>query len=572
MTDESISAIKPRRIPVNALAMPLLWVGGVLVCAVLTLFLNVTAARSMVLMLALVACVPAVLSVLVSPFLEEDWAQALVVLAWTALAGLAVASAGGLSTPFVVLFILPVAAAHGLGGPRLTMEAAVLSMFAVALVVAMTTGGLLPSALITTDPAGLIGPLSVILTLIASASALVVRRQGGWDAQSSRIRLLRFAPDPLLCIDARGRNLAASPEARSILGGARRLASVLNPAHRARFNSAATRVLRSGHAEDVEVEIPSGDEGKIRRFELRLARDTGGVLMVSLNDITVRAEREERLIAERDTALDAARQRSQFLAGISHELRTPLNAIIGFSDMMKARLFGPLPAKYAEYADLIYDSGRHLVDLVGDVLDMSKIEADRYTLTKTGFDARDVVSSSVKLMQLGAEEAGVSLKFRLPNGVVPVHADRKAVRQILFNLISNAIKFTTSEGTVTVTLSTQGGDALITVSDNGVGMTAEDAARLGNPYQQAASAQVTDARGTGLGMALVKSLAELHDGAMSVQSELGCGTKVCVRLPVLDGSALGLGELAQLDVRDHIRRAQDASDEIEQGTRKIAGG
>ncbi len=571
MTDELIPKNKPRRVSVNALAMPLLWGGGVLVCAVITLFLNVAAARPTVLILALIASAPAVLSVIVSPFLEEDWAQALVVLAWTALAGLAVAAVGTMSTPFVVLFILPVAAAHSLGGPRLTMEAAALTMFAVALVVAMESGGILPSVPVSADPAGLTGPLSVILTLIASASALVVRRQGGWDAHSSRLRLLRFATDPLLYIDSRGRNLAASPEARRILGGARRLGSVLSASHRESYSAAAERVMRSGHSEDVEVEIPLQKGEPVRLFELRLARDAGNILMVSLNDITERAEREEKLIAERDAALSAAREKSQFLAGISHELRTPLNAIIGFSDMMKARLFGPLPAKYAEYADLIYDSGRHLVDLVGDVLDMSKIEADHYVLTKTGFDARDVISSSVKLMHLGAEEAGVKLRSHLPDGVVPVFADRKALRQILFNLISNAIKFTPSEGTVTITLSAQGDDALIAVRDNGVGMSTEDAALIGKPYQQAASAQITNARGTGLGMALVSSLAELHGGSMRVQSELGCGTDVCVRLPVIDGSALGLGEVTQLDVRDHIRRAQSASEEIAEGSRKIAG-
>ncbi len=573
MIDETILGTSKPRISMSALTMPFLWIGGVLLCAVVTLFLNVAVVRPVILTIAVIGCIPAVLNVLISPFLDEDWAQALVVLAWTALAGLAVASAGSMSTPFVVLFVLPIAAAHALGGSRLTMEAAALTMFAVALLVAMEAGGLLSTVLISTDPAGLVGPLSVILTLIASSSALVVRRQGGWDVHSSRLRLLRFALDPVVCMDARGRNLAASPEARRILGGARRLGSTLKPAHRARFSDAAERVLRSGQGEDVEVEIHGrADQTSVRRYELRLARDSERALMVSLHDITARAAREDKLIAERDAALGAARERSQFLAGISHELRTPLNAIIGFSDMMKARLFGPLPAKYAEYADLIYDSGRHLVDLVGDVLDVSKIEADQYTLNKTGFDARDVISSSVKLMGLGAEEAGVSLKTRVPNSVVAVHADRKALRQILFNLISNAIKFTPAGGTVVVTLSTQDGDVLIAISDDGVGMTPEDAKRVGKPYQQAASAHVTNARGTGLGMALVKSLAELHNGAMSVQSELGCGTTVCVRLPVLDGGALGLGELAHLDVRDHIRRAQNASEEITQSAQKIAKG
>lgn len=572
MIKESILGAKPHRIPGTALIMPLLWIGGVLVCATMTLFLSSALVRPAILSIALLASLPAILGLLVSPFLREDWAQALVVLGWTALAGLAVASAGSMATPFVVLFVLPIVSAYGIGRARLTMEATALSMFAVALLVAMQAGGLLPSGIGNADATGLVGPFSIILTLIASSSALVVHRQGGWDTHSSRLRLLRFALDPVVCMDARGRNLAASPEARRILGGARRLGSALKPAHRARFAAAAERVLRSGQSEDVEVEIIAAEQKKPQRFELRLVRDAERALMVYLHDITERAAREERLVAERDAALDAARERSQFLAGISHELRTPLNAIIGFSDMMKARLFGPLPAKYAEYADLIYDSGRHLLDLVGDVLDMSKIEADHYMLNKTGFDARDLVSASVKLMQLGAEEAGVTLKTRLPNTVVPVLADRKAMRQILFNLLSNAIKFTPAGGTITVKLSIQNEDVLIAVCDDGVGMSPEDAAKIGNPYQQAASAQTTNARGTGLGMALVKSLAELHLGSMQVQSKLGAGTTVCVRLPVLDGGALGLGELAHLDVRDHIRRAQTASEEISNSAKKIAAG
>ncbi len=572
MIDESILKKPIRRIPAGALTMPLLWLGGVLVCTVITLFLNNAVVRPVILTIALIGAMPAMLGLIVSPFLDEDWAQALVVLAWTAMAGLAVAAVGSMSTPFVVLFVMPVVAAHSLGGPRLTMEASALTMLAVALLVAMETGGLLSSTLVSAQPVGLIGPLSVILTLIASSSALVVRRQGGWDAHSARLRLLRFAHEPVVCLDARGRNMAASPQARRLLGGARRLGSVLSAAHRDRFSAALTRVLRSGKGEMVEVEVPGRGDEPARRFELKLAREGERALMVYMHDITRHAEREEQLVAERDEALSAARQKSQFLAGISHELRTPLNAIIGFSDMMKARLFGPLPAKYAEYADLIYDSGRHLVDLVGDVLDMSKIEANHYTLNKTAFDARDVVSSSVKLMELSAEEAGVTLRTQLPNGVVPVSADRKALRQILFNLLSNGIKFTPAGGTVTIKLSTQGNDILLGISDDGVGMSAEDAARVGTPYQQADSAQVTDARGTGLGMALVKSLAELHGGAMTVQSELGVGTNVCVRLPVLDSQAMGLGELTHFDVRDHIRRAQNASEEIAKTAKKIANG
>ena len=578
MADESIMASRLRRAPARAAVMPLLWAGGVLLCTALAWFVDPALSRPLLLGAAVTGCLPAILNLVLLPVLSEDWARALVVLAWTAMAGFAVAVSGSMASPFVVLFVLPVAAAHNLGGKgRLTIEAMVLSLFAIALVMVLDAGALLPP-----DQAGaplmlLGGPFSVILTLLASASALALRRQGPLDAHLARLQLLRFARSAQLCMDARGRNLATTKTARRIIGGARRLGSVLGAGDRARFAAAMQRVLRSADDETLELDIlPLQRDGEkaqhSRRYQAHLTREDQHALMVTLHDITEQAARVDKLIAERDAALAAAQENSLFLAGISHELRTPLNAIIGFSDMMKARLFGPLPAKYAEYADLIYDSGRHLVDLVGDVLDMSKIEAERYQLSKSGFDARDIVRSSVKLMSLGAEEAGVKLALNLPDTIVPVHADRKALRQILFNLISNAIKFTPTGGTVTVALSVQDRDLLITVKDNGVGMSAEDAARIGEPWQQAASAQQSSARGTGLGMALVKSLAQLHGGSMRVHSELGVGTSVCLRLPVINGSALGLGEVTRLDVRDHIRRAQIAGSEISREKRKIAGG
>ncbi len=567
-----------RRAPVRAMVMPLLWAGGVLLYAALARVLDPAIPSLILLAVALAGSLPALVNLALLPLRTKDWAQALIVLTWTALAGFAVAASGGLASPLAVLFLLPIVAAHNLSvRPRLSIEALVLSLFAILLVTVLDAGALLPQAPANALLLFLGAPFTLVLTLLASTSVLVLRQHAPVDAHLARLQMLRFAKTARLFVDARGRNLASSRPARALLGGARRISSVLGATDRARLAAAMQRVLRSGKDETLKLEIlPLGQSGKTRPqprcYQALLAREDRHTVVIDLHDISGEAARMDKLIAERDAALAAAREKSLFLAGISHELRTPLNAIIGFADMMKARLFGPLPAKYAEYADLIYDSGQHLVDLVGDVLDLSKIQAERYQLSKSGFDARDIVRSSVKLMSLGAQEAGVKLEMTLPDTVTPVHADRKALRQILFNLLSNAIKFTPAEGTVRVSLSVQGNDLLITVKDNGVGMSAEDVARIGEPWQQAASAQVSNARGTGLGMALVKSLAALHGGSMQVHSELGTGTQVCVRLPVMDGKALGLGEIARLDVRDHIRRAQIASKEIAQGKRKAAAG
>jgi len=209
-----------------------------------------------------------------------------------------------------------------------------------------------------------------------------------------------------------------------------------------------------------------------------------------------------------------------FFAGVSHELRTPLNAIIGFSDMMRSRLFGPLPSKYAEYADLIHDSGQHMLDLIGDVLDMSKVEAGKYELHYDNFDAADVIRSTAKMIRPAADQAEVVLSLDIDeDDPLLIEADRKALRQILLNLLSNAIKFSYKGGRVIVAAKSVGDTLSLSVQDNGIGMNAEDLDKIGKPYQQVSSATMIEERGTGLGLALVKSLsfgARLDKTALSV--------------------------------------------------------
>ncbi len=222
-----------------------------------------------------------------------------------------------------------------------------------------------------------------------------------------------------------------------------------------------------------------------------------------------------------------------FFSGVSHELRTPLNAIIGFSDMMRSRLFGPLPGKYAEYADLIHDSGQHMLDLIGDVLDMSKVDAGKYTLSYGAFDMADVARSTVKMIRPSADAAEVSVSVNIATDRdLIIEADRKAVRQILLNLLSNAIKFTPKGGAVTLSAKSLADTLHINVSDNGMGMSAEELARVGLPYTQTSSAARVDARGSGLGLSLVKSLVDLHHGRFAIASQPEAGTSVDIYLPL----------------------------------------
>jgi cell cycle sensor histidine kinase DivJ len=227
-----------------------------------------------------------------------------------------------------------------------------------------------------------------------------------------------------------------------------------------------------------------------------------------------------------------AKAKMRFLANMSHELRTPLNAIMGFSDIMRTRLFGELPPRYGDYPELIHESGRHLLDLINDVLDMSKIEADRYELAREEFDAREPVSAALRILQIQAHESRVQLRGILPSSELDVDADRRAIKQIVLNLVANALKFTPEPGSVTVTLQSAQGAMELVVADTGVGIAPEDLARLGKPFEQAGDA-ASRTGGTGLGLSLVKAFAKLHGGDMTIESRLGEGTAVTVRLPVL---------------------------------------
>ena len=205
--------------------------------------------------------------------------------------------------------------------------------------------------------------------------------------------------------------------------------------------------------------------------------------------------------------------KTRFLANMSHELRTPLNAVIGFADIMRQKLFGPLPERYAGYADAIHQAGGHLLDLINDVLDLSKIEAERYQLAMETFDARDAVSAAVALVRLQADDKGVELAAVLPSEPIKVCADARALKQMALNLLSNAVKFT-AEGQITLRLEAwpeepSGYALLFEVADTGPGLTAEQMERLFNPFDQTAEGVGAQFGGSGLGLSISRDLTEL---------------------------------------------------------------
>jgi cell cycle sensor histidine kinase DivJ len=249
-------------------------------------------------------------------------------------------------------------------------------------------------------------------------------------------------------------------------------------------------------------------------------------------DISDRKAHERELIDARDLAEEGSRAKSRFLANMSHELRTPLNAILGFSEVMTHEMFGPVGSpRYIEYAGLIHESGGHLLELINGILDMSKIEAGKFELSEERFDLEDVAGQSLAFVKLQADRKGVALKMDVPGDCRHVFADKRAIKQVLVNLLTNGVKFTPRGGAVCLAVRRDDIGIELSVSDTGVGISEADLKRLGQPFEQAEGAHVRTQEGTGLGLALVKALAAMHGGEAAIESVLGEGTTVRVRLP-----------------------------------------
>jgi PAS domain S-box-containing protein len=250
-------------------------------------------------------------------------------------------------------------------------------------------------------------------------------------------------------------------------------------------------------------------------------------------DVTERKTQELRMRAAQERAETANRAKSTFLANMSHELRTPLNAIIGFADIMREQMFGPIGnERYREYATLVYDSGQHLLDLITDILDMAKIEAGKLELNLECVDVSGMIADCVRLLHDRATDAHVTMEAVLPECTLPLTADKRAVKQILLNLLSNALKFTPEGGHIFVSATEEENQIALAVRDTGIGIPTEQLPRLGRPFEQVCANASLAKGGTGLGLALVRALAEKHGGNMQISSAEGEGTTVTVRLPI----------------------------------------
>ncbi len=255
-------------------------------------------------------------------------------------------------------------------------------------------------------------------------------------------------------------------------------------------------------------------------------------------------ESEAQLRLQSERAEEASRAKSEFLANMSHEIRTPLNAILGFSDSMHQQILGPLGSdKYIEYAAAIHSSGQHLLELVNDVLDLSKIEAGRFTLSRSSFLLNDVVDGCLQIIRERAASGGITLIKEIPEELLPVFADERAIKQVLLNLFSNALKYTEEGGEVKVVAVAEGADLQITVSDTGIGIPESEISYLTEAFVQGRSDQAyLTNEGTGLGLAITDSFVKMHGGTLSISSTVGVGTRVDINLPkaLLDAASANL--------------------------------
>jgi PAS domain S-box-containing protein len=380
------------------------------------------------------------------------------------------------------------------------------------------------------------------------------------DSEARFRSFVNHSPAKIHIKDAEGRYVLLNPVSERLFGvtdeEARGLtAEAIFPDGRGTaFEAHDRHVLRTGTATMAEETFTLDGVKRVFltvKFPIRDADGAFVAVGASGMDITERKEMEEALhharsklensVDERTRELRAAKEdaetanrtKSEFLANMSHELRTPLNAIIGFSAAMKKAIFGPIgTAKYAEYVDDIHHSGVHLLDLINDILDVAAVESGRMDLHLESVDIADVAASAVRLVQPRAKDKGIVVHVALEDGLPALVADARRLKQVLLNLLTNAVKFTPEYGTVDVNARRDGDTLVVAIADSGIGMSQSDMDTALEKFGRVDSGLVSGTEGTGLGLPLTKTLVESHGGTLHLASAPGRGTTVTVRLPL----------------------------------------
>jgi cell cycle sensor histidine kinase DivJ len=488
------------------------------------------------------------------------------VLSSLALAGLVMTVAmttGGIeSFAAIWLVVVPFEAALS-ASRRVVALASALALTCAAMLIAFGYFGMLPTPELNTVSRSIFMAFGVAsATLYAAglafgAESLARTSVALLYVEEDRYRLLaRNMSDVISRHRRNGAVQFISPAAETMLGApvsrllGHGLFDRVHVVDRPAYLTALSDAARGGEARSVEFRLkrdaPRGSERgslvdfiwiEMRCRPLEQASDTTATLdaevVAVMRDVTDRKIQEQALDLARTAAEQADASKTRFLATMSHELRTPLNAIIGFSEMIvQEDVLMVDAARRKEYAQLINDSGQHLLSVVNGILDMSKMESGNFEISPEPFAPRAALLNCCNLLALKARDNAIDLVSRAPEDLPDMTGDPRAFKQIVLNLVSNAIKFTERGGRVTVSASVEGSRLMLRVTDNGVGIAADDLKRIGDPFFQAGKTYQRRHEGTGLGLSIVKSLVELHAGEIIVQSKIDEGTTVSVALPL----------------------------------------
>ena len=412
----------------------------------------------------------------------------------------------------------------------------------------------LPVAMIDSDVLMATGALAFLVSVVVvlhTGNKISAAYEVYDKAQVSAYRhLIEHVQDAVLRFSNEGDVLMASQSSETLFGCRRYqltgsgLTERLHVADRPTFLTAFADANLGGKSRCFDVRMRQDDAHagtNLPRFiwvEVSLspvieANSSGSYEVIALlRDITGRKDSEAAMAEARRVAEEASEAKSRFLATIGHELRTPLNAVVGFSEMMTSGIGGELSDTHREYAGLIHQSGKHLLEVVRMLLDMSRLEAGKFELQAEPFAPRDIIEPCFGMVEAMAQSRNVRLVADVSRQLPMLVADERACRQILLNLLSNAIKFSNPGGEVTVTLKRQGTSLNLSVSDKGIGMAPESLVRVGEAFFQEHSGLARSYEGTGLGLSIVKGLVDLHQGTLRAMSEIGAGTTVTVLLPI----------------------------------------
>jgi cell cycle sensor histidine kinase DivJ len=417
--------------------------------------------------------------------------------------------------------------------------------------------GLVSTGFAVTDIIVFVFPAILYAMALALGAARMNRVQNDWArVHANRYQAIsQVVGDVIVCLDPSGSAEFVSAECEALFGLRRSdligrgFFEHIHVSDRPNFLKAVSDATRTSERISTILRLrtimPASDERMssvpvflwlemhVRQFADAVSgQNKNAGIAAILHDITKAKQREEELEASRCAAERASQSKDQFLANMSHELRTPLNAIIGFSEMLGNSELAPKdPAKQQEYAGIINQSGMHLLSVVNSILDMSKLQSGSFALVPEPFDIAPLVDLCCDMTKLKASEGNVELIRAYPGAMQEVVGDKQAYKQIVINLLSNAIKFTPAKGRVTIGAQPEGNSIVIRVTDTGIGINAQDLTQIGDPFFQASASYNRAFDGTGLGLSIVRGLVALHGGTISIESEIGRGTSVSVRLP-----------------------------------------